>query len=112
MSVDTSAWMGLISLIAGATASVLGLTYRLNMQVHRRIDLLDEKWQERTIGLAKSITEEIREVQRSIPPDWFRSRVDENSRAIEKLRESIACCLNKTELREFVRMIKEDKEQS
>ena len=73
---DTKTWIWLIALIVGACMANVGA-----------MQALDWRWQTRTEQLSREIREEIKEVQRSIPPDWFRKMVEANAEAIKKLDE-------------------------
>jgi hypothetical protein len=100
LTLATSTWISLIALVAGGIATNLGLIYSqsANLQTHLRaqsenlqgrIDTLDEKWQERTVEMAKQLQHDIQRVEDKIPPDWFRSMVERNTQRIDKLEDEL-----------------------
>ena len=81
----SSTWVTLISLIVTGVATNLMLIYSLSGDLQKRIDDLDDKWQQRLIVVTQEIKQDIQHVETKIPPDWFRQMVEGNGEKIDKL---------------------------
>ena len=82
---STKEWVWLCVVIAGMAAAQMGALYQMSSGLHRDMLALDTKWQTRATALSSEIRDEIKEVRSQIPPDWFRSMVEDNRRDIRDL---------------------------
>ena len=95
VSFSSSTWISLLGLVVTGVATNLIMLYSMGFQLHERIDALDEKWQVRVIQLHSEFNADIDTLAERIPPEWFRSMVDANTRDIKRLENEFT--------RDFVR---------
>lgn len=85
LSLTGGTWLTLISLVGSSVAANLILIYTMSLQVHQRVDELDDRWQDRIIAISREFKEDLRRIESKIPPDWFRAMVESNTREINRL---------------------------
>lgn len=85
LSLTGGTWLTLISLVGSSVAANLILIYTMSLQVHQRVDQLDDKWQDRIIAISREFKEDLRRIEGKIPPDWFRAMVENNTKEINRL---------------------------
>jgi hypothetical protein len=78
-------WLWLIVIVSGASVTNMGMIYSVSLGLRNDMLELDQRWQDRTEKLTISITEDIKEIRKQIPPDWFREMVDRNTEEIFRL---------------------------
>ena len=106
VSLSTATWITLIAMIVGGVAANLALIYGMSQNVQDRMDVLDEKWQTRTIQMSTRLELKIEKVASSIPPAWFRNMVESNRNEIQGLEaEFTRDFVRKNELRGLVKDI-------
>ena len=86
---SSSTWISLIGMIVAGVAANLALIYGMSNSLQARIDALDDRWQERIVVITQQIQNDIRRVEGSIPPHWFKAQVDRNTERIDKLEEAL-----------------------
>ena len=95
VSFSNGTWVTLIGMIAGGVGTNLILIYSMGLQIHSRIDSLDNKWQERVMEVHSEFRSDIKDLSGRIPPDWFRKMVEQNSDDIQRIENEFT--------RDFVR---------
>lgn len=89
VALSNATWISLIAMIVTAVAANLATIYGMSINIQNRMDRLDERWQERTAGMASEVRADIERIEQKIPPDWFRSMVERNSADIRELRDKV-----------------------
>ena len=86
--------------MVGAVVSNITFIYATasqnRIEMMEQVERLDNNWQERIVEVVREVKEdlddvksEVKEVRKSIPPDWFRKMVEKNQRDIEELRKQL-----------------------
>lgn len=84
-----STWLTIIGMIAAAIASNFMLISGMQNTLQSRIDSLDERWQQRIAQVTLDIRKDIKEVEKQIPPDWFRKMVERNSERLDNIESEL-----------------------
>ena len=89
ISFSTSTWVTLIGLVGTGVGTNLILIYSLSGNLQDRIDVLDQRWQDRIMQISKDFRQDMQTLESRIPPTWFRSMVEKNASDIKQNHRDI-----------------------
>lgn len=78
-------WLWIITVIAAAAVSNVVLIFSSRTQLEERLTQFTQRLEDRSEAQTKEIRNELTEVRKGLPPDWFRAMVETNARKIENL---------------------------
>ena len=89
LKLGTRDWIWIISLIIASMSANLGIYYQSNRSLYDRIDILDDKWQERLLTVARDIKTDLRRMEDNNPPVWLVNVLNEAKTEISSLKERV-----------------------
>jgi len=87
LKLGTRDWIWIISLIVASMSANLGIYYQSNRSLYDRIDILDDKWQERLLTVVRDIRTDLRRMEDNNPPVWLVNVLNESKAEIASLKE-------------------------
>ena len=109
VSLSSWQWISLMGVVCGAGVWNVSQMWQLDTRWQNRIESIVTAINTKIETSDSEIMQEIAETRRSIPPDWFRTMVDENRKLITSMeREFTRDFIRKSELETLLEQ-REDK---